>query len=70
MITKFDIGDTVEVCDHPDSNKGDIAKNPWVVREIRIRKDGISYILDSLVAKVASTSYYEFAIRKVRTNAV
>jgi hypothetical protein len=54
MITKFDVGDTVEIIAHPEESPENLAMNPWVIRRIEITKEGISYTMDSLVNKTAA----------------
>jgi hypothetical protein len=67
MITKFEVGDTVEIIAHPHESPENLAMNPWVIRRIEITKEGISYTMDSLVNKTATTmGYREDWIRKVR----
>lgn len=59
MVTKYDIGDTVEIIPHPHEFQANVKINPWVIDGIEIGRDGVTtYRMTSVKDPRTSTSRY------------
>lgn len=60
--TKFSLRDIVNINPNLEGvSLNDVALNPWIIREIRVNENGVSYSLFSTKAN-AGTGYYEYAL--------